>query len=417
MKLGLHWGTEEIAVAIFDRGAIRAELTVPAAGREDGAWAERALDAAARHPAVAARDHLVQSITCEVSDRLTPDRALPVTLIRVTPRAPLRGHDPYPLPWGAGAAAEHRITHLAGGHNADGQEIVPLELAPIDHLAPPGNAPRFVVSAVGALLNPEHELRVGAALLARFPGANIEYSHAFHHSSFAVRERTAVVNLSLRERAEATATALSVAASDVFPGARLLGATNSGGSIPLARLAVTPVDAVSSKTATEAVGAAAALHRSEGTLRYATARGEVACELAGGLPSVVPTLTTSAAGKLATPASNIRAVATTGQAAADAAPTPAAASLPAVGAARLPRVDWLLTLTQVANEADMHRAKHAAESRVIARLVSTGVPPENVRTVESLVTATSYGNPGVIALRIRAIADAEMPTRLSRGTA
>lgn len=423
MRLGLHCAGAHTTAAVFDRGAIRSVVRRPAG--EDGplAAAEAALHDLASDTALATRAAHVTSITFEASELLNVDPTLPVTLVRVSPRRPLHGHDPFPLPQlGTGRVhnAPH-IVHLPGGHNAHGQEIVPLDTTGLLGLSPvEPEAPRFVVSAVGALLNPEHELRTGAALLAEFPGANIAYAHEFHHASFSVRERTAFVNLALRDRAEQIMTALSVAASASFPGARLLVATNSGGSTPLARFAVTPVDSVASLLATEAVGAATLLHAADGTLSFSHGVERFDCELSGGLPAVVPALVSEVFGKLATPAGNVRATQSDPELPAGDRPAPhefapdERATLGACGAACLPRVAWFLTLAQVANEADMRRSKQAAEARVHARLVATGMPPESIRTAESLVTATSYGNPGVIVLRIRAVADPDALHRAPR---
>lgn len=418
MRLGIHCGDTHIAVAVHDRGAIRERSTMPARGTDPLLAAEVALSELGRQMHATHHSALVTSITFEVSEILRPTHTLPAHLIRISPRRPLHGADPFSIPWltGTHTTTQPRIIHLEGGHNAQGQEIVPLKLSPLAaHHREVAAAPRFVVSAVGSLLNPSHELQSGATLIDQFPGAQVEYAHQFHHTSFAVRERTAFVNLALRERAEAIVTSFSVAASTHFPHARLFVATNSGGSIPLTRLAVTPVDSVASQRPTEAIGAAISAQAPEGPLTYRSGAEVFSCELSMGLPTVVPALLSEVFGKLATPASNIRTYRHPENGPFDSqASEPASDELAATGAALLPRVDWLMTLTQVANEPEMARAKQAAESRVHARLVATGTPPESIRTVESLVTATSYGNPGIIALRIRAIADPDLLPRSPR---
>lgn len=416
MRFGLHCAGDRVVAAAHDRGAIRGEVSVPLLGGDPLAATVQLLSKLGDTFPQANAHGGATSLTFEVSEMLKADIATPAHLIRISPRSATGGHDPFSLPWlAATGAATPMILHLPGGHDARGQEIVALNASGLKEL-PPATvvAPRFVVTAVGSLLNPEHELQVGASLLAKFPGANIEYGHSFHHTSFAVRERTAYVNLALREQADAIVTSLSVAASSAFPRARLLVATNCGGSIPLTRLAVTPVDAAASLRATEAVGAAAFLGATSGALSFEVGGTVQSCELDRGLPSVVPALQSESFGKLATPASNVRTASSGGEDHAHAEDfhtvvIPHHEGLAARGAANLPRVDWTMSLIQIANETEMIRAKEAAESRLHARLVSTGVPPEQVRTVESLVTATSYGNPEVIALRIRAIAHEERP--------
>ncbi|MFF8817576.1 hypothetical protein ACF07D_06200 [Leucobacter sp. NPDC015123] len=416
MRFGLHCAGDHVVAATFARGVLRDHRTVPVISGDPLNAAVSLLTELPQTDPRRMGSPEVASFTFEVSEILRPDVTTPVHLVRVSPRSAQGSLDPFTLPWLATTgAAGPRILHLPGGHNARGQEIVSLDAAALAHLSPATrSAPRFVVTAVGSLLNPAHELRVGSELQSRFPGANIEYSHQFHHTSFAVRERTAFLNLALRERAESIVTALSVAARGAYPGARLFVATNCGGSIPLTRLAATPVDALASLHATQAMGAAAVSGATSGTLTFEVGGERRWCELSYGIPSVVPALHSATFGKLATPASNVRLGARIVASAATAAghhdsTVAEGESFAAAGAARMPRVDWLMTLLQSRNEAEMLRSKEAAEARLHARLVSTGVPPEHVRTVESLVTATSYGNPEVIALRIRAIADEDRP--------
>ncbi|MCS3429130.1 hypothetical protein [Leucobacter aridicollis] len=416
MRFGLHCAGDRVVAATFARGVLRDHRTAPVISGDPLTSAVTLLTGLRKADSRRMDAPAVASFTFEVSEILRPDVTTPVHLIRVSPRTGQGSFDPFTLPWlAATGAAGPRILHVPGGHNARGQEIVSLDVAGLASLPTVSRtAPRFVVTAVGSLLNPAHELRVGSELQRQFPGANIEYSHQFHHTSFAVRERTAFLNLALRERAESIVTALSVAARGAYPAARLFVATNCGGSIPLTRLAATPIDALASLHATQAMGAAAVAGTTSGTLTFEVGGERRWCELANGIPSVVPALHSSTFGKLATPASNVRLGAgNVASAATDVSPhdstAPEGVTFAAAGAARMPRVDWLMTLLQSRNEAEMLRSKEAAEARLHARLVSTGVPPEHVRTVESLVTATSYGNPEVIALRIRAIADEDRP--------
>lgn len=419
MRVGIHCSPTRISVALVSRGSVRAQLSRRVVGGNVLDAAERALTAIARQMRSNAQTPPVESITAEVSELLSTADVTPIHRIRITPRRGDRVVGP-PGP------APDSVLHLQGGHNAQGEEIVPLDTSAIERLVartewPIDPPPRFVFTAVGALLNSEHERRAGAALLALLPHASIEYGHQFHHTSLAVREHTALVNISLRDRAESIVTALSVLANQHFPEARLLVATNSGGCIPLTRLALNPIHSIDSGHATEAVVATLRSAIANGPLHFTVGADAYSCEVLHALPSVVPALQRDGLEKLASPSANLRVRRTASDRGGEVpaidlldgtASTPAA--LRAIGAALLPRVEWTMAYIEVGNESEMARSRLAAEARVHARLVASGVPPESIRTVESIVTATSYGNPRVIALRIRAIADPDHPLTHTR---
>lgn len=416
MRIGLHCADAEVIVALLARDSVRAVARREVVAGVVSAAIDLALADIARHPNTAAALGSITDITAEVGDLLIASGSAAAQLIRISPRPSLTWQPRGPQAVAA-ARAEPQPFHLTGGHNAQGDEIVPLDVTPLALLtesAPPD--PRYVITGVGSLVNPDHELRAGAALLEHIPQANIEYGHYFHHTSFAVRERTAFVNMQLRDRAESLVSVISLAAGRHFPGVRLFVASNSGGSIPISRLAVTPVHSIVSRYATQAISATIRAGVADGPLEFEHRGEQYRCEIAASLPSVVPTLLNPLFGKLASPAANVQ----VGSLNADGVPrrgdaTTRSTTAPknsihpdvecAVGAALLPRIEWSMAYIEVGNEQEMIRAREAAEARVHARLVATGMPPESVHTAESVISATSYGNPRVISLRIRAFAD------------
>lgn len=407
MRIGLHCTETDVTVALLARDTVRAVCHTPVQGDDLPAAIDGVLAQLSQHETTLASHGAIVDLTAEVSDLLEVGDADPVHLIRISPRAPLDRHhrwieSQYP------ATTTLDPLHLAGGHNAQGDEIVPLDTSALSRLADSSSAePRAVITSVGALINADHELRAGAALLQHMPHANVEYGHYFHHTSFAVRERTAVHNVQLRDRAEAIVSAISFAAAKHFPGVRLFVASNSGGSIPLSRLVVTPVHSMVSRRATEAIAAAIRAGVADGPLEFESRGATYTCEIAASLPSVVPILSSPHLGKLASPAANVQPGSVNHAAAIDPGSTSPPDEACAVSAAMLPRIEWNMSYIEVDNEPEMVRAKAAAEARVHARLVATGAPPESIHTAESVITATSYGNPRVIALRIRAFADPE----------
>lgn len=407
MRIGLHCTETAVFAALLARDSVRANSHASVQNSDMAAAIDTALAELARRASRFNSNGSIVDLTAEVSDLLEARIAEPVHLIRISPRAPLDRHRHWIRTQHVAELTPNPL-HLAGGHNAQGDEIVPLDTSPLSQFASSTPAePRAVITGVGALVNADHELRAGAALLQHLPYANVEYGHYFHHTSFAVRERTAVLNIQLRDRAESLVSAISFAASKHFPGVRLFVACNSGGSIPLSRLVVTPVHSIVSRKATEAIAATIRSGVADGPLEFESRGKTHSCEIAASLPSVVPILSSLPVGKLACPAANVQPGSLNHAATIDPgalAPTDAAC---ATSAAMLPRVEWNMSYVEVGNEPEMVRARAAAEARVHARLVATGAPPESIHTAESVISATSYGNPRVIALRIRAFADPE----------
>ena len=121
------------------------------------------------------------------------------------------------------------------------------------------------------LVHPGHEIAAERLLSGHLHTLAVEGSHAFHSSSFAVRERTALANQALLPKAEALGTELALVSGQVFPKARLYVATSDGGKVPLSRLAVAPVHSLLSGHAAELIGAAALCDKDEGQIVIAQA--------------------------------------------------------------------------------------------------------------------------------------------------
>jgi hypothetical protein len=364
---------------------------------------------------------VINSICFDVSDVLVRQELIPVTVIRIAPRPPIDlEHE---------LRDEHsgspRIVHIAGGQTTLGEAIVPLDAEALRKAA--SEAPRggrYVITGVGSLVNPAQEIEAGQILLDHAEPVSVGYSHSFYSSSFAVRERTAVINSSLVPFAESLATTLSLNAGAKVPQARLYVTTNDGGRVPLSRLPITPVHSMFASHASELMGAAALSNLNDGGLVITRTRGSVYGEMHAGVPAVVPQRLYRGSEKLATQSANLLpatellvsglserpAVVAAGSANRE---VPrlglepgrrADVDLSALGAARAPLAEWVNRVVIVGNASEMEQALAVSEARVKARLVSFGAIPSRVRILESRAVATTYENPRVVSVRVRAVA-------------
>lgn len=375
---------------------------------------------------------LISSVCFDVSAVLVRRDMTPVTVIRIAPRPPAdREHElreRYLEP------DSPRIVHIAGGHTTLGEAIVPFDadaLRTVATEAPRGG--RYVVTSVGSLVNSSHEIEAGRILLDHAEPLSVGYSHTFYSSSFAVRERTAVINSSLVPFAESLATTLSLAAGARVPQARLYVTTNDGGRVPLARLPITPVHSMFAGQPSEFIGAAALSHLDDGGLVVTSPGGSIYGEMRAGVPAVVPQRLLREGEKLATQSANLLPATELLLAGLSETPTVVATEganrevpelglaarrradvdLCALGAACAPLSDWMNRVVIVGNAVEMEQALSVSEARVKARLVSFGAAPSGVRILESRVVATTYENPRVVSVRVRAVA-MDAPSRALR---
>lgn len=367
-----------------------------------------------------------ESIVFDTSDALADFDSTPVTAIRIAPRPPL---DPsHELVATALGGVRPEVVHLAGGHTTLGDELVPLDedgLHRLAEAAEPGR--RYVITSVGSRVSPAHEERAGEALLARADPASIDYSHVFASNSFAVRERTALLNSAQERAATSLATTLALVSESLAPLARLHVTTNDGGRIPLTRLPLAPVHSAFSARPTELIGAAALCGIEAGRLIVSTPDDVFLGEIASGVPTVVPQHRDEQGRLLATQTANTRPLGAAppagrgdppllvlaGAAGSRKVPETAARLEPelrteldlrAVGAACAPLADWANRVVRVSSAADMEQALTAARARVGARLVAFGALPSQVRILESHLVATTYEHPNVVSVRVRGIA-------------
>lgn len=411
-----------VACAVDSAGRV---VEARAAGRRDDLAAPltKALSELATHLAEP------DSITFDVSADLTLASQLPVTVIRVVPRPPINSD--HEIGIDRDLFLVESMHHIEGGHTAMGRELVPLDTSALLSIAGSNSDDaRYLVTSVGALITPDHELEVERLITDHSQAASVEGSRVFHSSAFAVRERTALVNHALLPGAEALGTLIAQVAERVFPGSDLFVMTNDGGRVPLSRLMVSPVHSLLAGKATALVGAAALSGVRDGRLLVTRGQESFLGEMLGGELTVIPYAPESVAGRLATPTANWRDVAPEGvRRFADAGrgawrpPTfvteePQAAritrvsdaalhtslDLGALGAACATLSDWSSQFISVANADELAQRMQTAEARVTARLVTAGAAPSQTRIIESHIATTAYEAPSVVAVRVRGVA-------------
>ncbi|WP_309082492.1 hypothetical protein [Microbacterium sp.] len=357
----------------------------------------------------------ISTLTVDVSALLTP-KPEPVTVVRIAPRPPVdRAHE---LRDGEAALSRARILHVAGGHTTLGEELVPFDAEGLRRIvadvAPGG---RYAVTSVGSLIDSSHEIEAGKILLEHAAPASVGYSHHFDSGSFGTRERTAVINSSLIPEAESLVTSLVLVASTRLPHARLYVTTNDGGCVPLARLSVTPVHSMAAARASELIGAAVVCGIDAGRLAVAGPDGAYLGEMIDGVAAVRAKLA-GPEGAIATKAAHLvplpaaasdrprshPVVAEPGHTAEIPDAHPAVVDLCALGAASSALTEWTHRVVIISNAEDIRQALVAAEARVRTRLVALGASPSHVRVIDSRVVATTYQEPRVVAVRVRAVA-------------
>ncbi len=357
----------------------------------------------------------ISTLTVDVSALLTP-RPEPVTVVRIAPRPPVdRAHE---LRDGEAALSRARIVHVAGGHTTLGEELVPFDAEGLRRIAadlPPGG--RYVVTSVGSLIDSSHEIQAGRILLEHAAPASVGYSHHFDSGSFGTRERTAVINSSLIPEAESLGTSLALVASVRLPHARLYVTANDGGCVPLARLSVTPVHSMAAARPSELIGAAVISGIEAGRLAVAGPDGTYLGEMIDGVAAVRAKLI-GPGGTLATKGAHLvplpagisdrprphPVVSQAGYTSEIVDVHPADVDLCALGAASSALTEWTHRVVIIANAEDIRQALIAAEARVRTRLVALGASPSHVRVIDSRVVATTYQEPRVVAVRVRAVA-------------
>ncbi len=455
MLLGVHVSAARVsAVWLAEPGSI-GELSEQVAGAPLADALDALVRALARMAAARGFRSSIRGLVFDVSDVLSPDTRTPITLVRIAPRPPIDAD--HEIRVGEHVAASSVVSHVAGGHTALGEELAPLDESALARLAD-SSLPerRFVVTSVGALVNPEHEVRAGTILGAHPTTIGVELSRTFFSSSFAVRERTAAVNSALLADATGLGTMLGLICGEHFPGVRVYVTTNDGGRVPLARLTTTPVHSLFSGRPAELVGAAHLSGVSNGEIVIAADTPRFAGELLNGVPAVVPQTPSDPFGVLASqtantyrvgpdqlsrrlvPAHLVHTAARNGDPAAagisgttgaatvvvgttvarprmmsaqalenqsKAGDTLATVDLRALGAATAPLSDWTNRILSVASADDMAAGLAAAEARAHARLVAAGARSSEVRIVESVVAASAYETPNIVSLRVRGIAD------------
>lgn len=434
MRIGISSDSEGMTgVAVFRSGA-RLSTSI----RSSTSFADQVDTLLHELKTICSRDDdAITSITMDVSAALEPQFASPVTVVRISPRPPLDTHRDAAQAPGSEFATE--IVHAVGGHTILGEPLLPLDTQALERFAQetPRGA-RYVVTGVGSLVNPAHELQAGRMLLECAEPESIEYAHRFSHGSIAIRERTALINSSLREEASAMSTSLGVVADRIFPRARLFVTTNDGGSAPIASLADSPVHSLYAGRPAELIGAAAVCGVDTGGLIVAGPLGVFFGEITEGVPSVIPIHRDEAGLRVATQTANLLPATDALLARQRTAPTvvthggmePPDLGVPvhkrsdldlrALGAACVPRTGWANRIVNVSNATEMHHALTAARARVEARLVASGSSPSDIRILESRVIATAYQHPRVVSVRVRGIsgesAESILPEARSHGT-
>lgn len=417
MRIGVCVHSTEIrAVTVRDDGAIASHVVPLADEAGIGGFAqalEQLLDLE-RH------DEAVTSVTFDVGAVLRRKAAGRTTFVRIAPRAPVDIVHEHPAEAVDGEDVD--IVHIAGGHSNSGEELVPLDAEALVRWcsqAPRGS--RYVITAVGSPINESHEVRAGQILLDHAHPGSVEYSHSFHSSSVAVRERTAAVNSSLIDSAEEIVGALHPVLGRAVPGARLYVTTNEGGCHPLARLAVMPVHSLFAEASSALVGAAALAACREGFVAVRRGEGTFMGQFVRTCPAVFPQFRTSSGAALATQVANLVEISPEGhglpaaaviveetelgddEAEPDRPVLRTALSLCALGAVVTPLADWAHRVVPGTSEGEVNASIIALESRVRARLVSFGAHDRRIDLLESGVEASSYDNSSTVTVRVRGV--------------
>lgn len=417
MRVGIRITNDLLCGVSVVSGNICARVTEEAvSGRDFSAALERALSTLLAEPRTSSL-----SITFDVSELLTPTSTEQVIALRIAPRPPC--DDVHAYSGKITARYCDTVEHIAGGYTKEGEEIVPLDVSGIRAIAlrqAPGR--RYVVSGVGAAANPAHELEASRLLFTDALPASVNHSHSFHNSSFAVRERTAVINSALLSAGERIVTELAGVVSKHASHARLQVMTNDGGAAPLSALAVKPVHSMLSTGAAELLGAAVISGVDDGWIIIQGEGEAVLGEMTGGTPTVTsrphPGTTELIATRVAQTLPNRPGLlgAWMGeptlvhtqfpgeqQTPGNAVSVPSGVDLPALGAACAPIVEWLEREVKIRSEAEKDQVLAASEAKVRLRLASYGVPPSQVRVLEARIIGASYENSNTVSVRVRGI--------------
>lgn len=423
MRIGVYVGREELAmIAVGDDAAPRTHRLRLGSRTLSTGYRDLLAETLSSLPAQPS------AIVFEVSSALRlrdDDRAI---AIRIAPRPPVDpSHELRGFPAGS---PPPEIVHIGGGHTTLGDELAPLDTASLEDVArsvAPGR--RYVITATGSRASRRHEELAAQIILAHARPASIGYSHVFASTSFAVRERTALLNSALETRASSLATALALVSEELVPLARLSVTTNDGGRVPLARLSVSPVHSAFSGSPTELIGAAVLCGTDSARIVVQADDAAFLGEVVAGVPTIAPQRRDEHGGLLATQSANLLSPAAArlarggdpplrvsygtlaGTADAD---DPSARhtelDLRALGAACAPLADWANRVVRVGSAGDMEQALSAARARVGARLVAFGALPSEVRIVESHLVATTYQHPNVVSVRVRGVAGRPLET-------
>lgn len=412
MRVGVAVHERHVVAALMRADGTYTTLASPVTGGR----IERSVDLLLER--IARSEQSVSSVAFDVSDVLNHSEAAPLAVVRIAPRPPVAFAD-------EPRSGETPILHVRGGHTTLGEELAPFDREGFRAAAAaiPAGA-RVVITSVGALVNPAHELAAGEVLLERGGPLSVAFSHAFDGNSFATREHTAIVNSALVPDADALATALALVAGRRLPDARLSVTRNDGGRVPLSRLPAEPVHSAFSAAPIEFLGAAALCRLDDGDLLLATRDGLVLGTLRAGAPAVIPRLRREGA-RLSTQAAHL--VPATEILIHGRTPPPrlvrvAEAPLPgwldgggaveteddlrALGAACAPLSDWALGTVGAVNATEMAHELQTAEARVRARLAAFGALPSSVRILESQLVATTYEHARVVSVRVHGVAGA-----------
>ena len=410
MRVGVRVHERRVAAALLHPDGTHTTDEVPVRGDGVEASIDRLLGRIARSAPT------VSSIAFDVSDALHLSEVAPLTVVRIAPRPPVALAD-------EPRVGDAPIIHVRGGHTTLGEELAPFDAAGFRASAaaiPPGS--RVVITSVGALVNPAHELAAGEILLEHGGPLSVVFSHAFASNSFATREHTAILNDALVPDAEALATALALVAGGRFPDARLSVTRNDGGRVPLSRLPAEPIHSAFSGAPVDFLGAAALCGLDDGDLVLASDDGLALGTLRAGAPAVIPRLRWKGA-RLSTQAAHLvpaTEILLHGRTTIPHLVRVAGAPLPgwldggevvetghdlrALGAACAPLSDWALGTVGAVNAAEMAHELQAAEARVRARLAAFGALPSSVRILESQLVATTYEHARVVSVRVRGVA-------------
>jgi hypothetical protein len=370
-------------------------------------------------------DVSLKSVTFDVGGLLRPDPSGRVLVLRISPRPPVDAVHTLATPDDLRSCVAASLT-LRGGHDSQGREFRPLDLASLRNALSEhdtGNGVVAAITAVGSTGNPEHERRAADVILDLVPGARISLSHSFYAKAFRDRDYTTTLNASLLVRGEQLAERFDLVAAKLLPGVPVSFGLNDGGRAPIRLLGATPVHAVRATPALRVQGARQLADLDDGDVAIIDEDSAVVGHVQRGVPAAQGLVRRGDRPGLA---SNVGRVEQYSPRYVERANGPSAVvdsrfepdldrdeskisyarvDLGALGAAVAPLSVWSDSLRYASNSDELRRILRDVEEDLRSQCIHWGAGPESTRLIESSAVRTAYGSRDVVRVRVRVIGD------------